>query len=119
MRVESSVRAGTTASKSGCDSATGEAYLELATEAAPLAARRDCSAMQLHKASHQRQADPQSAARALALVIHLRKHLENAIELIGGHTDAAVPYEHDDLAVLTFGREPDSSSRLRVPDRRC
>jgi hypothetical protein len=34
--------------------------------------------------------------------------------LIGGHPDAAIPYEHDDLAGLALGREPDSPSWLCV-----
>ena len=98
----------------GVHSSDGKAHLELAAESASLALCGDRSAVQLHQASDERQADAQPASRALALIIHLREHLENAVELIGGHADAAVPHHDDDLVALTLGREPDSSSRLGV-----
>ena len=75
----------------------GKTHFELTAQSAPLASRGDGSAVQLHEAPHQRQADAQSSSRALALIIDLRKHLENAIELIGGHADAAVSHDENDF----------------------
>src|SRR4029453_12561414 len=83
-----------------------QTHFELTAQSTTLAGCGDSAAVQLNQAAHECQTNAQTTARALAVFIDLREHLENSVELVRRHTDAAVSHQEDNLIFLALRGQP-------------
>ncbi len=70
--------------------------------------------MHLQQAPHQREPDAQAAGARTVGALHLREHLEDALQLVRRNADAAVLDRHAHLRTLALHRELDRAARPRV-----
>ena len=103
----------------GCPHDDRQAHDELGPLAQPLAAGLDPAAVHLDQSLHQGQADAQPALRPLQRVVHLREHLEDAGQLVGGDADAGVLHRRPPRRSPSARRSARCDRPARCTWRRC
>ena len=91
-------------------------HRHFAAHAHSVTLHRDGSAMQLHQAAHQRQADAQPALGSVGTSFALGEKLEGNALQFAGHADAVVAYAQRQMAVVHQHPQVDPAAVGRVPD---
>src|SRR4029453_386175 len=88
---------------------------ELASVTDTGALHRDAAAVHLDQGLDERQPDAQPGQGPIERRVHLREHVEYALELIGGDADPRIPNADDDPCgfLLALNDQPDVTATLR------
>ncbi len=84
-----------------------ETNREFGAAAKSIAAHVDRSIVHLDQRLHERQADAETVARSLQRRIHLREHLEEIRQMLGGNADPVIAHADNRLLALVLDRQPD------------